>query len=288
VYQNLGVIDIEHRRVLVCPPDYFTVRDVKNPFMAGVQPVDCELAKRQWSALCDAFAGAGVTVEKLDAVDDLEDMVFAANQAFVGADSSGTRFIVPSAMRHPSRAREVPHYVRWFKQHGFRTIDLRLDPAAGEYLEGGGDLLWHPNHPHVWAGYGFRSTKAAVAKFAEAMEREEIGVAPLELVDETFYHLDTCLAPLSSHAALIHAPALSAEAVASLRRVWKRLHEVSREDALCFACNGVAVNGYFIASHVSDALSRIVRDEGLKPVIVDTSEFEKAGGSVFCLKSFLD
>jgi N-dimethylarginine dimethylaminohydrolase len=282
------MIDIEHRRVLMCPPDHYTVRDVKNPFMASGEPVDRDLAKRQWAAVCDAFAGAGVTVEKIDAAEDLEDMVFAANQAFTGTDGSGTRFIVPSAMKYPSRAREVPHYVQWFKQHGFRTIDLRLQPEAGEYLEGGGDLLWHPNHPYVWAGYGFRSTKAAVTKFAAAMEREEIGVAPLELVDETFYHLDTCFAPLSSHAALIHSPALSPASVAALRGAWKRLHEVSREDALRFACNGVAVNGYFIASHLSDELTKIVRNEGLKPVIVDTSEFEKAGGSVFCLKNFID
>ncbi|MBV8154224.1 MAG: hypothetical protein JOY98_07380 [Candidatus Eremiobacteraeota bacterium] len=283
------MIDIEHRRVLMCPPDYFTVRDVKNPFMASGAPVDHDLAKRQWSAVGDAFTSAGVTVEKIDAVEDLEDMVFAANQVFVGTDSAGTRFIVPSAMRYESRAREVPHYVRWFKQHGFRTIDLRLDAGAGEYLEGHGDLLWHPNRPHVWAGYGFRSTLAGVRKFTEAMEREEIaGVMPLELVDETFYHLDTCFVPLTSHAALVYSPALSAGALASLRGAFKRLHDVSREDAMQFACNGVPVNGYFIASHLSDALWKVVRNEGLKPVIVDTSEFEKAGGSVFCLKVFLD
>lgn len=282
------MIDIEHRRVLMCPPDFFTVRDVKNPFMASGDPVDLDLAKRQWNALGDAFATAGVTVEKIDAVDDLEDMTFAANQTFVGIDSGGTRFIVPSAMRYPSRAREVPHYVQWFKQHGFRTINLRLDTEAGEFLEGSGDLLWHPNHPHVWAGYGFRSSQSGVRKFVEAMEREEIGVTPLELVDETFYHLDTCFAPLSSHAALVYAPALSPAALASLRSVFKRLHEVSQADAMRFACNGIAVNGYFIASQLSDELSPIVRKEGLKALLVDTSEFEKAGGSVFCLKTFLD
>jgi N-dimethylarginine dimethylaminohydrolase len=215
-------------------------------------------------------------------------MTFAANQAFVGIDASGTRFFVPSAMRHASRAREVPHYVQWFKQHGFRAINLRLDTQSGEFLEGHGDLLWHPNHPHVWAGYGFRSSQSGVRKFAEAMEREEVGVTPLELVNETFYHLDTCFTPLSSHAALIHSPALSAAAIASLRGAFKRLHDVSHADAMRFACNGIPVNGYFIASHVSDELSQILRKEGLKPLIADTSEFEKAGGSVFCLKVFLD
>jgi N-dimethylarginine dimethylaminohydrolase len=34
-------------------------------------------------------------------------------------------------------------------------------------------------------------------------------------------------------------------------------------------------------------LEGILRGEGLEVVIVDTSEFEKSGGSLFCMKAFL-
>jgi N-dimethylarginine dimethylaminohydrolase len=34
-------------------------------------------------------------------------------------------------------------------------------------------------------------------------------------------------------------------------------------------------------------LEASLHQEGLRPVIVDTSEFEKAGGSCFCMKTFL-
>jgi arginine dihydrolase len=250
--------------------------------------VDLQRAMEQWEALRAAFTTAGVVTRVVDPVEDLEDMVFAANQAFVGSGTMHARFAVPSAMRYPSRRREVPYFTQWLAGHGIDVLDLGLDVDAGEYLEGHGDLLQHPGDAHVWAGFGFRSSPAGLARFSAAMEAENVRVTPLELADENFYHLDTCLAPLNAEAALIYAPAFTGDALAALRCGWRRLHEVDRNDAFGFACNGTAVNGYFIVAHPSDAVVRAVRGEGLVPLVVDTSEFEKAGGSVFCMKTFLD
>ncbi len=281
-------IAVRHSSVLLCPPAHFTVRDVKNPFMDPAQAVDSARALEQWEALRAAFTTAGVASHIVDPVDDLEDMVFAANQAFVGNGSLHARFAVPSAMRYPSRRREVPYFARWLTDHGFDVLDLGLDVDAGDYLEGHGDLLAHPGDAHVWAGFGLRSSPSGLARFSAAMKAESIRVTPLELADEHFYHLDTCFAPLNSEAALIYAPAFTRDALAALRRGWRRLHEVDGKDALAFACNGIAVNGYFIVAHPSDAVVDAVRVEGLVPLVVDASEFEKAGGSVFCMKTFLD
>ncbi len=271
---------------LMCPPSSYTVRDVKNPFMRGTPAVDAARALEQWLALKHAFEAAGVEVLEIEAAADLEDMVFAANQAFVGSGSAHARFAVPSRMRYASRQREVPYYTRWFEQRGYEILDLGLSGA--EYLEGHGDLLPHPGSALVWAGYGFRSSAGGVERFAAAMQAEAIAVMPLELIDETFYHLDTCFAPLNGEAALYHAPAFSLEARARLRAGWKRLYDVSREDAERFVCNGVAVNGAFVASYVPPALEPVLRDEGLQPTIVGLSEFEKGGGSAFCMKCFLE
>ena len=270
------------RAVLMCSPKHFTVRDVKNPFMAG-SVVDHDRAVRQWEALRSAFVEAGLRVEVLDAVDDLEDMVFTANQVFVGA-AQGRPFVVPSSMRHASRRREVPHYVAWFERHAYEIVDAGLE---GEYLEGHGDLLWHPGRDRVWAGYGFRSSRGGVERFAGVMRERGIEVTPLQLVDETFYHLDTCFAPLSEEAALVFAPALDDEAMAALSAAWPRLYRVDRTDALGFSCNGVVAGRRYVSSPLSPALAGILRNEGLEPLDVDLSEFEKAGGSAFCLKTFV-
>lgn len=272
---------------LLCPPTYYTVRDIKNPFMRATDPVDPQRALQQWNALREAFARAGVATVTIEPVEDLEDMVFAANQVFVGSGLLHPRFVVPSRMRYASREREVPYYVAWFERRGYDVIDLKLDAGAHEFLEGHGDLIAHPGSPLVWAGHGFRSSAAGLERFARAMDPEGIRVAPLELVDPTFYHLDTCFAPLNPDAALLYPAAFSAASLTLLRRNWKRLHEVAQSDAMQFACNGVVANGSFIASHVSPALEAMLSNEGLRPSLVDTSEFEKAGGSVFCMKTFV-
>jgi len=270
-------------RALFCPPTYFEIRDVKNPFMRDAGPVDKAKALEQWEALRGAFEQAEVATEIIPAVPDLEDMVFANNQVFVGLGREGEKFIVPSHMRFPSRQREVPYFVEWFRGRGYRVMELDL---TSEFLEGHGDLLWHADGSKVWAGYGIRSSRGGVDKFAAAMLKVGVEVVPLELVDERFYHLDTCLAPLTADAVLLHPGAFSREALASIRASCTRVHEVDEQEALSFVCNGVAANGRFIAPHVGAGLGRALKREGLETVAVETSEFEKSGGSVCCLKLF--
>src|SRR5580692_6990353 len=193
----------------MCPPTYYTVRDVKNPFMKPDTSIDSAAAARQWTALGDTFARLGVDVQTIEAIEDFEDMVFTANQVFVGTGTAHSRFIVPSQMRHESRRREVPAFVNWFGTHGFDAIDLGLDAHAGEFLEGHGDLLWRPDSSVVFAGYGFRSSASGVERFAHKMEPEGIAVVAIRLADPCFYHLDTCFAPLNTEAALYYPGAFT-------------------------------------------------------------------------------
>ena len=125
-------------------------------------------------------------------------------------------------------------------------------------------------------------------KFAARIEELGFPVIPLQLVDDHCYHLDTCLCPLNSDAALIYPGAYSADAMNQLRSGWKRLHELSREEAVQFIGNGIVANGRYITARMTDNLKRILDAEGLTPVLVDTSEFEKSGGSVFCMKCAIE
>ncbi len=265
----------------MCAPAYYEVRDVKNPFMDVANAVDRDAAIAQWNALRETFTSAGVDALEIEAVPDLEDMVYTANQAFVAPED---RFTVPSRMRHASRQREVPYFTAWFREAGFEICKLDFD---GEYLEGHGDLLWHPQRRLVWAGYGYRSSCGGVERFATAMRERGIEVVPVELADPTFYHLDTAFAPLGAAAALYYPGAFADDARDALARRWPRLHAVTREEALGFVCNGVVANGRFIASRVPDRIRAVLAQEGLEPLLVDLSEFEKGGGSAFCMKTFI-
>jgi N-dimethylarginine dimethylaminohydrolase len=230
------------RRVLLCPPAYFEVRDVKNPHMTGSK-VDRARAQQQWDGLRHALQEAGVLVETIAPVPDLEDMVFTANQVFVGHHPKIGKFIVPSEMRFQSRQREVPYFVDWLSKRGYKVVSLDL---ARECLEGHGDLIWHPDRSQIWAGYGFRSTRGAIEKFAAAMRDFDIPVIPLQLIDERCYHLDTCFSPLKEDAVLIYPGAFAPDSLAAIRRGWKRVHALEREEAYGFMANGIVANGHYI------------------------------------------
>jgi N-dimethylarginine dimethylaminohydrolase len=271
-------------KLLLCPPDYFDVVDQKNPYMTQNDAVERAKARSQWDHLCAVLQQSGCEIETINPVEGLEDMVFAANQAFVGEKTGYGKFAVPSHMLHESRQREVPHFVEWYCQHDYKIIALDF---GGDYLEGHGDLLWHPDEHRVYAGYGFRSTLGGVQKFAAAMSQISVEVVPLELVDPYCYHLDTCLCPLNHEAVLIFPGAYLGAGIAQIHKFWQRVHLLTADEAHQFMGNGIVVNGRYITPHLTPPLEAILLKEGLTPVVVETSEFEKAGGSCSCMKTLL-
>ncbi len=269
------------RRVLLCAPDAFEVRDVKNPFMEGnVGRVDPARARAQWDALRAALERIGLEVAVLLAEPGLEDMVFAANQTLPGADAAGRPVVLMSRMRHPSRAREVPFYRRFFEARGFRAVELE---GAGLFFEGMGDALWHPGKRLLWGGHGARSTAAA---YDEVSAKLDAPVVLLRLPHPRFYHLDTALCLLDARSALVHPAAFDDEGRALLRRFLPRIVEAPAEDAeRRMAANAWCPDGrHVLIERGSAETCRRLRAAGFEPVELDTSEFMKSGGSVFCLK----
>lgn len=271
-------------RVLVLRPEYFAISEGKNPFSRHDCAVNLPLAIAQWEKLCEAFQRADLQLCHIQPQYGLEDMCFTDSQAFVGIDREERAFAVPSRMLHRSRRDEVEHFTRWYSALAYRIVDLGLE--GEEFLEGAGDLIWNPDWESVWAGFGHRSTRAAVDLFAVTMEGMGFAVRKLELVDPYFYHLNLCLAPLTPDALLIYPGAFSPRTLAQIRDA-SQTFEVTREEALQFECSGVSVNGYYITSRLSRKLEQILGREGIEPILVDLSEFHKAGGSVAGLKMLL-
>lgn len=268
--------------VLMSRPEYFTISEAQNPFSCVNIPVDLPRAIQQWENLCEVFQQVGLVVSYLAPSPNLDYMCFPAGQAFVGIDSEDRSFAVPSRSLH--RSGEAEHFARWFSQLGYRILDLELE--GEEFLEGAGDLLWNSDWQSVWAGFGHRSTRAAVDQFAGLMEAMGFGVCKLELVDPHFFHLNLCMAPLSPEALLIYPGAFAPETLARIR-YRAETFEVSREEALQFVCNGVAVNGYYITPRLTRRLEQVLGREGIEPIVVEVSEFEKAGASISSLKMLL-
>lgn len=260
-------------RILMCPPDFFTVDYVINPWMAGHESsLDIELANTQWRELRDSISEHADVVE-MDAVPDLPDMVFTANAGAVYGDKAIASHFMPQERRP-----EEVHFKRWFRDNGFEL--LALDEKIG--FEGAGDCLRDRGGPWLWTGYGFRTEIEAHAEIASFFDLE---VVSIQLVDSRFYHIDTCFCPLTDGFLMYHPPAFDYDsriAIESRIPPHKRII-VDTMDAGNFACNAVNVGDTVFLNKASDPLKARLMLAGFKVKEVDLSEFLKAGGSAKCL-----
>jgi N-dimethylarginine dimethylaminohydrolase len=260
-------------RILMCPPDHFTVDYVINPWMDGHEGgLDLDRARGQWERLRSAVAEVA-DVEIMTPVPGLPDMVFTANAGVV----YGQRAMASHFMPKERRGEEV-HFKRWFRDHGFELCDLPEDIG----FEGAGDALIDRAGPWLWTGYGFRTEIEAHAHLARCFDLE---IVSIRLVDPRFYHIDTCLCPLTGGYLLYHPPAFDEPSRAEIeRRVPKAKRvPVSDQNAGHFACNAINVGDTIFLHRTEGQLVGALEERGFRVRQVDLSEFLKAGGSAKCL-----
>ncbi|MCC6493673.1 MAG: amidinotransferase [Pirellulales bacterium] len=261
-------------RILMCPPDYYGVYYVINPWMDVARQADHAAAVDQWRRLCEALTAAGAEISLVGPVEGLPDMVFTANAGLIYRKRA-----IVSRFRHSQRQGEEEHFRRWLSEHGFETIDA----PAGHAFEGAGDALFCGDT--LYAGYRQRS---------DAIGHQQIGarlgvrVLPLELVSAHYYHLDTCFCPLSADAAIWFSPAFDEYGQRVIRANIPRLIDVEEAEAQCFACNAAVVGRTVITNTGCPRLHEQLREAGYAPVETPLNEFVKAGGSAKCLTLRLD
>lgn len=258
------------RHYLMCEPVHYTVSYEINPWMDKTRYTDVELALRQWRTLRDTYLELGHTVDTIDPLPGLPDMVYAANGATV-VDG----VVYSAAFRHPERQPEGPAYEKWFADRGFVTH------TAERTNEGEGDLLTVGDV--VLAGTGFRTERAAHAEAQELFGRP---VVSLHLVDPRYYHLDTALAVLSSDAAdpqiAYYPPAFSPGSRAVLRTMFPDAILATDTDAAALGLNAVSDGKNVVVAPGATDLAAQLRERGWEPIPVDTSELLKGGGGAKC------
>jgi len=259
--------------LLMCPPDFYDVEYVINPWMEGnIHRASHEGALDQWRAL-HAILESHASVELVHPQRGLPDMVFTANAGLV----LGRRAVV-SRFLHPERRGEEKHFKKWFLQHGFEVHELPRDLP----FEGAGDALFDSARGLLWAGYGQRSELDAHPMVAEIFGVE---VLSLRLVSKRFYHLDTCFCPYSGGYLLYYPDAFDAH---SLQLIESRVPPekriaVDEPDAVNFACNAVNVGQVIALNRASPGLKSRMEAAGLQVVETALSEFMKSGGGAKCL-----
>ena len=113
----------------------------------------------------------------------------------------------------------------------------------------------------------------------------DVEVVPIKLIDERFYHIDTCFCPLTGGYLMYHPPAFDYDSrIAIETRIppEKRII-VDTMDAGNFACNAVNLGNKIILNTASAYLKGQLKQKGFDVIEIELSEFIKAGGSAKCL-----
>ncbi len=271
------------RSVLMVHPAHFQVRHVINPHMEGmIGAVDPIRAHEEWEAIKRAYEELGFPVMVIESIDEFPDVVFAANQLLPYTDANGQPALVLSHMAKVERQGEVAYLAESFKPLGYSMHPLRTALP----LEGTGDAVWHPGKNLIWGGHGFRTDESSWEEVAEITGAR---VVPLSLVHEHMYHLDVALMPIDETTAFSYRGAFDDESWARLAAGFPRLIEVPEPEAMeGFALNGHSPDGKTLLLPAGNPETlRLAESIGLDVRELPTLEFQKSGGSIFCLKNML-
>jgi len=273
-------------RVLMTTPAHFDVEYVINPHMSdNVGTVNRAVATQQWKALRAAYTALDVSPVIVEGRPGLPDMVFCANQTLPFYDpDADRRGVVLSRMHAKERAGEVPHYADFFRSRNY-AVERLPDDLEGSF-EGMGDAIWHPGRAVLWGGYGFRTAPAVYEAISRLLD---VPVLLLELQDPDYYHLDTCFCPLDADTVLAARQAFDETGWALVKAGFDTVIEAPDAEARHqFACNAHSPDGtHVLLQEGCDGTVERLRTEGFVPIELDTCEFLKAGGSVFCMKQMI-
>ena len=268
--------------VLMVRPLHYSVDYVINPHMADqVGKVDKIEANNEWDLVRSLFDQIGINVHVIEDQEGLPDMVFCANQSLPFIDENGKRHVFMSIMHADQRKEEVPYIEQWYRQHGYELHYLDEDKISN--FEGCGDAIWHTGKRLLWGGYGYRSSEKAYEIISDTYN---VPIIALELVDESFYHLDTCLCVLDENTALIYPEAFTDKGLETINQLFDTVIQASKYEAEELFASCPDGRNVIIQQGCTD-VNKNLRDNGFSVHEVSTYQFIKSGGSVFCMKMLL-
>ena len=275
-------------RVAVEPNSFIIKRsqDNQNPYLHH-SPIDKATVKSQHDGLLNELpALLPVKVEPFVSVPDI---VFVANGGVSLPRLSYPVVILPW-MKYAQRKRELPYLKALFNALDVKTIPFPGSPDAP--FEGQAELKWFHGGTKAICGFGYRSTAKTFKRLekmlttlyrAEGLQPPELLIVPIESFD--YYHLDVAMLEYDDRKCILHKKAFSVKSIGKIKRFLGAAN-VTVLDTLDSFCLNAIVDGQRLVTHQ-------LQERGLKEMLekitgkqihqVDTSEFEKSGGSVRCM-----
>ena len=248
--------------------------------------VDLKKALAQWHTLYSHLASEGI-VYLVPSHPGLQDLPYVANLGAILHHRDNLAAV--SNFRSEPRVEETPVGIEFFSSLGFETV---LPP---KYFEGEADLKYLRENIYFGA-HGLRTSPEALAWFRD---EHDANVVPIHVYDESLYHLDCLVFPISSERVILCTDVVDkptrtqVESVAEIipidydlanrgltNAVWcgkeilcdSPIETLRRGDAL-----------YEVERRKVETLERIAGDNGLGVRIFHMPEFYKSGAMLSCM-----
>lgn len=284
------------KHVCIAPSTFeiLSMQDKQNPYIDVKHYVDKAKVARQHKALVKALKD---TLHRKEAVADwllprtttkLPDIVFVANGGLSLPRLQHPLILLPS-MKFPQRQAELPFLKEMYEALGLPTVMWPKGSTA--VFEGQAELKWFFGGNLAVCGPGFRSSRASF-KILEDIFEYVYGIHGLDpprllitpLISDDYYHLDVAMLEVDDSTCIVHRKSMSPASVAKMRAAGLTVHVIDTKDTFCL--NAVISNGTLITHRLMEEglAAKLKNMTGCHRLVeVDTSEFEKSGGSVRCM-----
>ena len=224
------------------------------------QPVDAELALRQWEGYVAALEDAGWDIIEVPPMEECPDGVFIEDDVVMYGDRA--------VVARPGADERKPETAPIGDLVGALGYDVVSIEAPGTL--DGGDVLKHDGR--VWVGLGGRTNRAGLEQLTAYLEPQGAEVVPVPI--SKVLHLKSAVTALPDGTVVGYEPLVDDTAV------WPRFLGVPEASGSHVVLLG---GDTVLMSDDAPESRRLFEARGLDVVAVDISEFIKLEGCVTCL-----
>ncbi|WP_241481522.1 dimethylarginine dimethylaminohydrolase family protein [Mesobacillus campisalis] len=257
------------KRVILCQPQYMTIRDVINETQRHFKDegIHIERALEQHEAMVSTLRQNGVEVILLPYHKKYPEQVFTRD---VGFTLGNTVFVADMASK--VRQGEDDVLKQWLEDEGFSYYNI-----IGDNIEGGDVII---DRDTIFIGLSERTNQKAVDHITPLLSKFEVKAIQFKA---EYLHLDCVFNVVSPDIAIIYPDALTEEDIQLFRSKYKDVIEVSEEEQFTLGTNVLSIgNKKVLSLPVNKGVNKELRDRGFEVIEVDITEIIKSGGSFRC------
>ncbi|SEM14183.1 N-Dimethylarginine dimethylaminohydrolase [Mesobacillus persicus] len=256
------------KRVILCQPQYMTIRDVINETQKKFKDEGIHIATalEQHENFVRTLRENNVEVILLPYHKKYPEQVFTRD---IGFTLGETVFVAD--MASDVRQGEENVLRQWLEDEGFSYYNI-----VGDNIEGGDVII---DGKTIYVGLSDRTNQKAVDHISKVLAGFDVRAIPFT---ETYLHLDCVFNVVSPEVALIFPEALTEEDIKFFGSRYE-LIEVSKEEQFTLGTNVLSIgNKRILSLPVNKGVNKQLRDRGFEVIEVDITEIIKSGGSFRC------